>query len=383
MKYFIIILFSIQFVFSQKNIDKKKYDSIRTHYLTIAKENEVWEPEPDVVKPVIKGSPPSDAIILFDGSDLSKWNQTVHISKKSHKKSQRKTSKVFRMRSVIAIDKSADNIFNRGDGACVREYNLKQMAYSNSMPFPEVQFLVGDISKSLSTSEAYSGLFQQPSPYSDYEMSNFENSEVLQQANFRMISCNFAIHYVIERIDIVFDNVNQLLVPGGYFIGTFLNGEKVFNLFQEEIKKMPKEEKITIENEMNVNRTTSDGKSLWSIQKPKEPWTEKRLQENILSVTIELPTLRSHEQLISADAKNDFSFLHKFIQNKYEIIRLTSRNTAELDFESLYKRYNPKKQQMPDELKEFSFLNDYFILKKPNPASSKRRKKSKAPSTNS
>ena len=71
MKYFIIILFSIQFVFSQKNIDKKKYDSIRTHYLTIAKENEVWEPEPDVVKPAIKGSPPSDAIILFDGSDLS------------------------------------------------------------------------------------------------------------------------------------------------------------------------------------------------------------------------------------------------------------------------------------------------------------------------
>tara|TARA_S200000501_G_C20826772_1_gene745282 strand:+ start:1033 stop:1836 length:804 start_codon:yes stop_codon:yes gene_type:complete len=76
MKYFIIILFSIQFVFSQKNIDKKKYDSIRAHYLTIAKENEVWEPEPDVVKPVIKGSSPSDAIILFDGSDLSKWHHS-------------------------------------------------------------------------------------------------------------------------------------------------------------------------------------------------------------------------------------------------------------------------------------------------------------------
>ena len=76
MKYFIIILFFVQFIFSQKNIDKKKYDSIRTQYLAIAKENEVWEPEPDVVIPVIKGSPPSDAIILFDGSDFSKWHHS-------------------------------------------------------------------------------------------------------------------------------------------------------------------------------------------------------------------------------------------------------------------------------------------------------------------
>ena len=36
-------------------------------------ETEVWEPEPKVVTPGILFSPPSDAIILFDGSDFSKW----------------------------------------------------------------------------------------------------------------------------------------------------------------------------------------------------------------------------------------------------------------------------------------------------------------------
>jgi len=36
---------------------------------------EWWSPEPALVKPAkLPGQPPSDAIILFDGKDLSKWN---------------------------------------------------------------------------------------------------------------------------------------------------------------------------------------------------------------------------------------------------------------------------------------------------------------------
>lgn len=34
----------------------------------------VW-PEPVMVDPGSAGSPPSDAIVLFDGKDLSKWNK--------------------------------------------------------------------------------------------------------------------------------------------------------------------------------------------------------------------------------------------------------------------------------------------------------------------
>jgi len=39
-------------------------------------DTEVWSPEPPVVTPgpyTAKPKPPSDAIILFDGKDLSKW----------------------------------------------------------------------------------------------------------------------------------------------------------------------------------------------------------------------------------------------------------------------------------------------------------------------
>ena len=34
---------------------------------------EVWEPEPSVVQPGDNATPPSDAIVLFDGTDLSAW----------------------------------------------------------------------------------------------------------------------------------------------------------------------------------------------------------------------------------------------------------------------------------------------------------------------
>ena len=34
---------------------------------------EVWEPEPAIVIPGHTGAPPSDAIVLFDGTDLSAW----------------------------------------------------------------------------------------------------------------------------------------------------------------------------------------------------------------------------------------------------------------------------------------------------------------------
>lgn len=34
---------------------------------------EVWEPKPPKIMPGINAEPPSDAIVLFDGTDLSLW----------------------------------------------------------------------------------------------------------------------------------------------------------------------------------------------------------------------------------------------------------------------------------------------------------------------
>jgi len=39
-------------------------------------ETEIWEPEPEVVTPGEGTAPPSDAIVLFDGTNLDKWEST-------------------------------------------------------------------------------------------------------------------------------------------------------------------------------------------------------------------------------------------------------------------------------------------------------------------
>ena len=59
MKYLIPFFLISTIVFSQDKVDPKDL--------------EVWEPEPKIVQPYKLNGMPSDAIILFDGSDFSKW----------------------------------------------------------------------------------------------------------------------------------------------------------------------------------------------------------------------------------------------------------------------------------------------------------------------
>lgn len=43
---------------------------------TDPKDTEIWEPEPRVVTPGEGNTPPSDAIVLFNGNDLDQWTST-------------------------------------------------------------------------------------------------------------------------------------------------------------------------------------------------------------------------------------------------------------------------------------------------------------------
>jgi hypothetical protein len=44
---------------------------------------EWYSPEPQKVQPGVSGKPPSDAIVLFDGSDLSKWESSKPVERGS------------------------------------------------------------------------------------------------------------------------------------------------------------------------------------------------------------------------------------------------------------------------------------------------------------
>ena len=44
-------------------------------------DTEIWDPEPIIINPGINNQPPSDAIVLFNGEDLSKWKTSSRIFK--------------------------------------------------------------------------------------------------------------------------------------------------------------------------------------------------------------------------------------------------------------------------------------------------------------
>ena len=61
MKQLVFLFFTVQILFGQEQMKPE--------------DTEVWEPEPELVQPGTLSAPPSDAIVLFDGTDFSKWQQ--------------------------------------------------------------------------------------------------------------------------------------------------------------------------------------------------------------------------------------------------------------------------------------------------------------------
>jgi hypothetical protein len=58
---------------SQETADADAVLTSREDSIRASEQTEVWEPVPAVVTPGHSGAFPSDAIVLFDGSDLSEW----------------------------------------------------------------------------------------------------------------------------------------------------------------------------------------------------------------------------------------------------------------------------------------------------------------------
>ena len=49
------------------------FDITYSQKLSNPEDFEVWEPEPQVVVPGSNNSPPSDAIVIFDGTNFDYW----------------------------------------------------------------------------------------------------------------------------------------------------------------------------------------------------------------------------------------------------------------------------------------------------------------------
>jgi hypothetical protein len=287
---------------------------------------------------------PNDILIDFavgKGGDINKWNAS-------------------QLKFVLGIDISKDNIHNPKDGVCARFINLKKdwKKTLNGL------FIYGDTSKIIDTGEFALNDDKQEETISKFVIEQIMGKSVKQERFGKYIekmyniagglfdigSIQFAIHYMFKdkaSINAFAKNCSDTIKPGGYFIGTCYNGEKLFKML----------------NTVELNKSTElyiDEKKVWAIIKKynntlfaKEDSLGYKIgvyQESINKVLDEY--LVNFEYLI--EIMGQYGFIPES-PNK-DIPPISS-------FENVYKQSGVK---MTEQEKIISFLNNYFIFKKVN-----------------
>jgi len=174
-------------------------------------------------------SGPEKVLIDFavgKGGDLQKW---IHS----------------KLKFVLGIDISVDNIHNKKDGACARYIGTKQ----NKKDIPDALFVVGDSSRLILSALVKDEPLAEEK---DDVMTKFVLNQVLGKGKadekygkfvskqfgvastlFDVASIQFALHYMFENkytLHNFLKNISDLVKVGGYFIGTYYDGTKIFIL---------------------------------------------------------------------------------------------------------------------------------------------------------
>jgi hypothetical protein len=141
---------------------------------------------------------------------------------------------------VYGIDISGDNIHNPMDGACMRYLE----AASGRKRVPECMFVQGSSALDIPTGAAFGapqakkinaailGKIGKKTDITRELGAGVAAAHNKGRGGFDIVSCQFATHYFFENYETLstfLDNVQALCKPGGYFIGTCYDGQRVFD----------------------------------------------------------------------------------------------------------------------------------------------------------
>lgn len=279
------------------------------------------------------------------GSDIRRWNDQ-------------------KVSFVLGIDYAGDNITNKHDGTYARYIEIEER---NRIKLPPMVFVIGDTSKRLvdgtagatpQESDILKSIFgNKPSgPVPSY-IDKVAFNELKEGADSE--SCMFALHYFFEnkdKLNGLLQNIRETVKVGGTFFGCCFDGESVFN-FLDGIKKggaktgMEKESLLwTIRKEYDIDVLTDDDESLG-------------LKINVDFISIGSP----HDEYLV-----NFSYFTKLMkENGFELLNTEELKEVGLEHSTnlFSASYDMSKKAgrnfiMSDTVKQFSFLNRWFIFKK-------------------
>ena len=267
----------------------------------------------------------------------------------------------------VGLDLNRDNLENVDNGAANRVLN-RMLEYQNSES-GEVPTLLENImliwaDTSLNINDATAGRDILNKYYLDIlkgrvpveEVSNsklrkfYGLSDGSPSSGFDVVSCQFSIHYFFENektLSTFLMNVSENLREGGKFVGTCLNGSRVFD---------------ALRGEQSIERF-NNGKLLWKITKcysnteTEFPNTRDGLAMPV-DVYFESIGSTTQEYLVN------MSFLEKMATRfGLRLLTLNSFGNKYPELQGLKTKYGSAAEMTP-ELQEYSFLNDYFIFEK-------------------
>jgi len=255
---------------------------------------------------------------------------------------------------IVGIDVCKNGLVEL-NGACNRI--LKKSVELNNIHLAEHSLIVwGDTSKDIMK---YSGLDDLNKYYLDIIYGNvlFENIEnsklkkfhnlgnITDGGGFDIVSCQFSIHYYFENsntLNTYLNNVANSLKPGGKFVGTCLNGNKVFNLLKTS---------TVLRNE---------GKNTcWKVTKK---YTNTKFGPNEKSLGLEIDVFNESigvsitEYLVNIDYLILMCDKHK--------LKLKETNSFEKMYSSIGDDRYGTIESITDDMKKYSFWNNYFVFEK-------------------
>jgi hypothetical protein len=313
-------------------------------------------------KLIVGVSNAGDKLIDFacgKGGDLSKW-------------------RAAKLKFVLGVDVSRDNIQKQIDGACSRY--LSDCRRYGEVNMPRCLFFTGDSGKNIRTT---GDAFANPNER-EYVKAVFgqgaKNPQELPPGVFKAFgwgeggfdvgSVQFAIHYFFENETVLrqfLRNVSDCIHVGGYFIGTTYDGQTVF----DKLRNKQKGESWTL-----MKNDTKIAEIVKQYSETEFPSDEHSIgyQINVYQETI---NQYFPEYLVN------FKYLTYLMeQYGFQLVSPEEANHLGLPgstgmFEELYNKmnYEIRKQYIesseygnaaemsPDEMK-ISFLNRYFVFKK-------------------
>jgi len=269
-------------------------------------------------------------------------------------------------RYVVGIDSAGENITNSDDGAYKRY--VESIIEFGQERVPKIAFIIGNSTRNIVNGEAGSTSEERDMLRSIFGKYESEGSvpkyiQNVMTGTFRagadVAACMFALHYFFENessLNGFIKNLSETVKIGGLFIGCCFDGDKVFNLLRTVEKGHSKIGKI-------------DDTPIWTITKDYDKEELTPDDESIgLAIDVEFISIGTthKEYLVPFELlKMKLKAIGFELLDKKDLIEMglsNSTNTFDASFDMAQK--SKKIFTMSDAVKEFSFLNRWFIFKR-------------------